>query len=369
LAAARLDAQATAGADQPSAPARADDDWPDVSGFLGEKYGFVPIVFPITEPAVGYGAAAGVAFVSNSLGEARAGIGRPNITFVGGLATENGSWGFAAGDLRHWLDDRLQTLAGVVYAAVNLDYHGLGRNSELEEHPLRYQLAPKAAAVQARYRVGDTLVWAGLRYAFAVTKVSFAAGSESEPLPEYESSSRVGGLTPLVSYDSRDNIFTPLRGTYLEACFGLFGKALGGDDSFQRASLTAIHYFRLPFQLYLGLRGDAAAAFGQTPFYLNPFIGLRGVPILRYQGEETAQAEAELRWQFWGRFSLVGFAGSGAAWNDFEHFDDTQGVVSGGGGFRYELARQYGLHGGVDVAFSRDTTAIYLQVGSAWMRP
>jgi hypothetical protein len=38
---------------------------------------------------------------------------------------------------------------------------------------------------------------------------------------------------------------------------------------------------------------------------------LRGIPAMRYQGESTAQAEAELRWQFWQRFSLVGFAGAG----------------------------------------------------------
>ena len=41
-------------------------------------------------------------------------------------------------------------------------------------------------------------------------------------------------------------------------------------------------------------------------------------------------------------------------------------VLAGGTGFRYELAREYGLHVGLDVAFSRDTTAIYLQIGSAW---
>jgi hemolysin activation/secretion protein len=82
-----------------------------------------------------------------------------------------------------------------------------------------------------------------------------------------------------------------------------------------------------------------------------------------------ASLEAELRWQFWGRFSLVGFTGGGVVWNDFERLDDTQTVVSGGGGFRYELARAYGIHLGVDVAFSRDTTAFYIQVGSAWMRP
>lgn len=50
-------------------------------------------------------------------------------------------------------------------------------------------------------------------------------------------------------------------------------------------------------RLYLGLRGDGAASFGNVPFYLRPFISLRGAPIMRYQGEEIAQIEAELRWQ------------------------------------------------------------------------
>jgi hemolysin activation/secretion protein len=119
----------------------------------------------------------------------------------------------------------------------------------------------------------------------------------------------------------------------------------------------------------LGFRGEVAASFGDEPFYLRPFITLRGAPILRYQGEEMAQIEAELRWQFWERFSIVGFVGGGAAWNDFERFDDTQSVVTGGGGFRYELARKYGIHLGLDVAFDRDNTAVYLQIGSAWARP
>lgn len=357
-------------AESPASPRSAEaDGWPDLSSFLDEKYGFLPLVFPITEPAVGYGAVGGVAFISKPLGAARDGFGRPNISFIGGMATENGSWGVFAADLRHWLDDRLQTLAAAVYAEVQLDFHGLGKNSLLADDPLRYQLGPKAAAVQARYRIGDTLLWAGLRYAFAVTEVSFDAPSSTPGLPDYDSSSRVGGLTAVTSYDSRDNIFTPVRGTYLEASFGLFGKALGGEDQFERAGLVAIQYFSLPFHLHLGLRGDAASSFGDAPFYLQPFVNLRGVPLLRYQGEQSAQAEAELRWQFWERFSLLGFAGAGAVWNDFEAVDSPRGVPSGGGGFRYEIARAYGLHMGIDLAFSPDTTAVYLQVGSAWMRP
>jgi hemolysin activation/secretion protein len=121
--------------------------------------------------------------------------------------------------------------------------------------------------------------------------------------------------------------------------------------------------------LFLGVRAELAASFGDAPFYMRPFIFLRGAPVMRYQGEETAQIEAELRWQFWKRFSVVGFVGGGAAWNDFERFESTQTVVTGGTGFRYELARKYGIHVGLDVAFAPDNTAVYVQIGSAWARP
>jgi hypothetical protein len=350
--------------------ARGDEDgWPDLSRFLNEKYGFLPIVVPITEPAVGYGAVAGVMFISKPLGAARAGLGRPDLTFVGGMGTENGSWGIFAADMRYWLDDRLQTMAGVAYADVNLDFHGLRAASPLEEDPLRYQLGPRAAAVQGRYRLGDTLLWAGLRYVFAVTHVSFETGERRLDLPDYDESSRVGGVGGVISYDSRDNLFTPTRGTYLEASFNAFGKALGGEAAFERAALVAIGYVPLPLGLYLGVRADGAASFGDAPFYLQPFVMMRGVPLMRYQGAQLAQAEAELRWQFHRRFSLLGFAGAGAVWSDLDVLDEARDVLSGGGGVRYEIAREYGLHMGIDLALSADTTAVYLQVGSAWARP
>jgi hypothetical protein len=346
-----------------------DDGWPDLSAFLDQKYGFLPVAMPITEPAVGYGAAIGTAFLSKPLGAARAGLGRPNITAAGGMATENGTWGAFIGDMRYWLDDRLQTLAGAILADVNLDFHGIGKNSALAGDPLHYTLNPMALALQAKYRFGDTRIWAGLSYAFAFTGVSFDAAADASRLPDFDRDSRVGGLTVLGSYDSRDSLFTPLRGTFVELSFGFFGKALGGQDTFERGALVAIQYVPLPWNLFLGLRGDVGATFGDAPFYLKPFTHLRGVPIMRYQGEQIAQAETELRWQFWGRLSLLGFVGAGAAWNDFERLDDSTTVIAGGPGIRYELARRYGIHMGIDVAFSRDTTAFYVQVGNAWLRP
>ena len=285
------------------------------------------------------------------------------------MGTENGSWGAVTGDLRNWFDDRLQTLAGVVYASVDLDFYGIGEDSVLADDPLSYNLEPKGGMLQAKYRIGDSRFWAGLSYAFARTDVTFDAPAGTPGLPDYASESNVGGTTPSLTFDTRNNIFTPTRGTYVEATAGLFSEALGGDGEFQRAQLVTMQFVPLHPRLFLGLRGQVAASFGAVPFYLRPFIYMRGVPMMRYQGEEMAQLEAELRWQFWKRFSLVGFAGGGAVWNDFERFEDSKTVVTGGTGFRYELARKYGIHMGVDVAVGPDDPAVYIQVGSAWARP
>jgi len=346
----------------------AEDGWLDMSGFLDERFGFLPVVIPITEPATGYGAGLGLAFVDKPFVGGEAGYNRPNITVVGGLWTENNSWGALVGDSRYWLDDRLQSTAGIVYFSVNLDFYGIGDDPVLRDHPLRYNLEPKGGLLRGKYRLGKTRVWAGLSYAFWRTRVSFDAPAETPRIPDFERDSDVGGIMPTLVFDSRDNVFTPNRGTYVEVTAGLYSQLLGGDESFQSVQLVVLEFIPILSSVYLGLRGDGTANFGDCPFYMLPYISLRGAAMMRYQGEQVAQVEAELRWQFWKRLSLLGFVGYGGAWNDFERLENTQTVVAGGPGFRYELAREYGIHAGVDFAFGPDDWAFYVQVGNAWPR-
>lgn len=346
-----------------------DDGAFDVSGFLDEKYGFLPILVPITEPAVGFGGALGVAFLNQPLG-ASTPYDRPNVTMVGGLATANGTWGAAGGDLRHWLDGRLQTLVGLVTASVNLDFYGIGDDAALADHPLRYSLEPTGGMLQAKYRLGGSRFWIGASYAYASTDVAFDVPASAPDLPGASGNMDVGGITPSLTFDSRDNMFTPLKGAYVEASVGVFAPGLGGDDEFQRARIIGMQFFPMPERkLYFGYRFEGAATFGDVPFYLRPYISLRGAPVLRYQGEETAQIEAEARWQFRKRWSAVGFAGFGAAWSDLDGESGSETVPTGGAGFRYEIARKYGIHMGLDGAIGPDGGAIYVQVGSAWARP
>jgi hypothetical protein len=69
-----------------------DDGQLDLSYFLENPRGFLPIPIVITEPAVGYGGGAGGLFLRPHKEAGAEGWARPDISGVGGFATQNGTW-------------------------------------------------------------------------------------------------------------------------------------------------------------------------------------------------------------------------------------------------------------------------------------
>jgi outer membrane translocation and assembly module TamA len=172
-------------------------------------------------------------------------------------------------------------------------------------------------------------------------------------------------LNGVLSYDSRDNIFTPSSGIATELKAMVFDDAWGSDDRFQKYKASFLYYTPLYDRFVLGFRGDARLIEGDAPFYSYPYIDMRGVKAMQYQGDTTLLSELELRWNVSSRWWLVGFGGVGKAYNDGDR-DDSDTVYSKGLGFRYLIASKLGLQMGVDVASGPDDTAIYIQVGSSW---
>ncbi len=261
----------------------------------------------------------------------------------------------------------MKTLAGAFYASLNLEF--FGANGAGLNTPLSYNLLARGVVTQADWKFSERPYWAGLRYVYADVTTEFDLGDIVPGIDPRDFEQRVSGLTPVLSYDTRDNIFTPTRGLYAEGNVAVFDDALGSDSDFQLATLTGIWYRPLTSELVFGAKADLSASFGDTPFYLHPYVQLRGIQSLRLQGRNLAQTELELRWQHWGRFSLVAFAGTGVVWRDFDDFDADRSTATGGVGFRYLAARLFGLHMGFDVGFGPDDPIFYIQFGSAWFRP
>jgi hypothetical protein len=354
---------------EPAAPASKfedpDDGRFDVSAFLDTAYGFLPLLVPITEPAVGYGAVGAAVFIHGEPPEAGDAYVRPTMSAVGALRTENGTRGWFGLNLGTWRGGRLRTIAALADIDLNLEFFGFDG-----AEGLGYSVKGEGGVAGASYKLGDTQLWLGMRYASVDTNVTVDAPLLDLPgVPRTDHALQLAALTPGITFDGRDNFFTPTRGWYVDLSMPMFRDSVGSDRDFDTANLTALYYRPLGAKLYLGVRGSVKDSSDGTPFFLRPYISLRGVQALQYQGEQAAEVEAEVRWQLRPRYSVVGFAGAGTARRAIAERERDESVTAGGAGFRYLVARRYGIHLGVDVAASRDDTALYVIFGNAWLRP
>ncbi|PLP99571.1 BamA/TamA family outer membrane protein [Cupriavidus pauculus] len=338
----------------------------DMSNYLLEHRGALPVPFVITEPAVGYGGGLGLLFFSESIAESEArakerGEARapPNITALGGAYTQNGTWAGFVGHMHSWDGDRYRYIGGLAKVNANLDYFGLGNQ------PRAYELDGVGLIQQLLVRMGNSKWFAGPRYIYFDANTAFKFGQGNTGLVGEGRNQRISAASLVVDYDSRDNIFFPNRGSYAEFEAQFAREGIGSTQSYDIYAARGYTWLPLSKTIILGLRADTRFSSGDVPFYVQPYVDLRGVKKAQYQDRNAISVEAELRWDFTPRWSVLGFTGMGKAYGR-QSFSDAENVASVGMGFRYLLAKRLGLAVGLDVAHSKDQNAVYVQLGTAW---
>ena len=343
----------------------------DVSGFLSTKAGFLPLVIPITEPAVGYGAAAGLTFFDTPPKVVQTPDGPrvipPNATAVFGMATENGSWAGGAGHLHTWNNGRIRYLIGGGYASMNLDWFGQG--DAFDGRAFSYNLEASALIQKLTFKLGDSDFFAGPTQRLLDTHSEFDRDSTTDLgiLPD-QLDSTISGVGGTLGYDTRDSLFSPTRGTKASLSLNWNDEAIGSDFDYGRVDAEVCQYFPLGGPFVLGLRGKASYVGEDAPFFDLAGVRLRGIQIGRYVDNAAVTTEAELRWDFARRWTAVGFGGVGWVADEFSLLDDADAQFAGGTGIRYLLARKYDLRMGLDVARGPEDWAVYITIGTGWLR-
>jgi hypothetical protein len=340
----------------------------DVSEWLLDRKGVLPVPILITDPALGLGGGVMGLFFRESMrevGEKAKASGRmnpPDIYAAGAFGTDNGTKGAALGGMVTSESGRYRWRGAVVRPSVNLEYFGAGGNLPGQQ----FNLDGWVSVQHAMVRLGESDTWLVGRWNYFDLKNRFDPGVPGGVVNSLEVTRTASGLGASLETDTRDTIFTASRGYKAALDLTFYDPAIGSDQRFQTYRAYGFGYWPLGRSLFLGLRADGRSAAGDVPFYLLPYIDMRGVPLLRLQDKHTALVETELRWNVDPRWAAIFFLGGGRAWGTDTDFADGTGTFSKGVGFRYQLARRLGLWAGVDWAWSTQDHGWYLQVGSAW---
>ncbi|MFH1519053.1 MAG: outer membrane protein assembly factor BamA [Candidatus Omnitrophota bacterium] len=195
----------------------------------------------------------------------------------------------------------------------------------------------------------------GVAYRFDnVTIGDVVSGATSELTDEIGSTDLSSGETYL-SYDSRDNVFSPSKGLYIRNTLQLFGGPFAGDKDFFKYFGRVSFYLPVPKKsvVELKLRGGFAEDFGDTskiPIYERFFAG--GADTVRgYQerkvgpidkntedpvgGDKMIIGNIEYTYPLADFFKVATFVDSGKVWgNESSNVDESGFKSSVGLGFR-----------------------------------
>jgi len=336
----------------------------DLSNYLYNLHGFLPVISPITEPAVGYGAAlAGLFFIpKKSTGQEK--FQMPDIVGIAVGLTENGTWFGGAGYAGFWKKDHVRYRGIVGYGDVNLKYYGAG-NNPVPENGLEFNISSYFFLQQAIFRLGESNFFLGGKYQLGKSTVT---AFEESIIPDEDIDLINSGIGLIAEYENFNNILSPTKGLRVNLSYDQYLEGLGSDRDFGRFTFFSHYYFPVNEYWVPGFRVEAQLATGAPPFYMLPFINLRGVPAMRYQGELTALVETEQLFMLTKRWGIVGFAGYGKAFNSSDELSDGSSAWNAGTGFRYLIARLLGLKMGMDIARGPEDWAIYVVVGSSWLK-
>ena len=343
----------------------------DASDYLASARGFLPVPIIITEPAVGYGLGLADAYfhVAKELDpEEHTHKGPPTISIGFGAKTENGTYMYGVGHMGVWKDDHIRYTGALAKTNVNMTFYLDDRSDSFSlREGIKFNIDGDFLYQKMLFRISESNWWAGADYIYVNAANTFKLGSILPPeIPEPSFNFTLGGLGVTVQYDGRNTIFTPTSGFSAKLEYKNFDDTWGSDYNYDTYRGSLFHY--TPFGAYssLGLRLEAQTISGDSPFFAYPFVDLRGIPALRYQGESVLVGEAEYLWGVTPRWSIVFFGGVGQT-SSIDKFKEAGRTVEAGGlGFRYRLARKFGLQAGFDIARGPEDTSIYLTVGSAW---
>ena len=344
------------------------DNKTDVSHYLIDAKGFLPIPYIVTEPALGgFGLVVAPVFITPRKVEGVKGYIPPDITGGAAMYTVNGSWLVGAFRFGSFPKAKLKYRIGAFYASLNLSFY---RNlPSVGEKSFDFNIKAAPIFFSLSRQIIKNGIYLGLKYNYSHTIVTprFA-----DSLPDFVTKKELHNTTAPVGifldWDRRNTIFTPDKGFVINLAYSMNASWTGSDFTYSEPGVTINWFIPIKNNWISGFRVESEHVFNTPPFYLEPAINLRGIPATRYQGVTTMVLETEQRYDLNFRWSVVGFGGLGKAIERDENFGQGQTVYNYGGGFRYLLARVFKLRAGIDIAKGPDSFGWYIVFGHNWNR-
>jgi outer membrane protein assembly factor BamA len=183
-----------------------------------------------------------------------------------------------------------------------------------------------------------------------------------------------GGVTSSLglnfTWDDRDNVLFPRRGSYLQFVADFSSSPLGSDYHYSATRLDLRTYIPVRETDVLALQAFVRNMGGNPPFYELSLLGgaylMRGTYTGQFREKALLAFQAEYRIHVWRRIGAAAFAGLGDVAPSLQDIKLNRLKYSLGAGLRFKLDTREGTNLRLDFAWGKHSTGFYMTVQEAF---
>lgn len=203
----------------------------------------------------------------------------------------------------------------------------------------------------------------GLRYVGRKTATTF----DGQPTGDKQNLTNIGFV---VSHDTRDFIYNPHTGDYLNFKTGHFREAWGSAYEYNNYNFDFTKFIPLGEGKTLATRFTALIAVGDSiPFEGQNVVGredIRGYTKGQHRANQTHNIQAEYRWNFYNKWGMVAFAGVATSVDKVNEIRFNDLLPAVGVGIRFMAIPSEKINIGIDIAKGIDDWGIYFRIGEVF---
>jgi len=249
------------------------------------------------------------------------------------------------------------------------NFYGLGINSKLENEETYEVTFPRVRLSVLRELFPNFLVGLGYEFdAFNGLKIEEGGILEASDVPG-KRDGIVSNIGVQSFYDTRDNLFFPTKGFYIQGNLFTSTKILGSDFSYTKFELDSRYYQKVGKKQVLAANLFLANSSKDTPFYDLYYLGsrrTRGFDNRRFQDNAELSFVLEYRFPIAGRFGGAVFGSTGTVAPDLGATFSSAYKNAAGAGIRYIFNKRDGVRIRVDYGLSNEGGNVYFTIKEAF---
>ena len=324
-----------------------------------------PILYYLPETGLGYGALGVTTF---RFGKEDKNSRPSSLQMAISLTSKKQFLLFAPYEI-YWNDEKWRIVGELGYYKYFYNFYGVGVNARTEDMETYEVNFPRLRLSLLREIAPSFSV--GLGYAFDnYTDMVIAEGGILEASSVIgKEGGTVSNLGIVAYYDTRDNIFYPTTGWFLQGNVFNSSSFLGSSFDYGKLELDARYFRSISKKLILGLNLFAGVSGSGVPYMDYYYVGskrTRGFNDRRFQDRAELSAIMEFRFPIAGRFGAAVFGSTATVAPDFGSLFSSAFKNSGGLGVRYILNKKEGVRIRVDYGFSSDGGNLYFTINEAF---